>query len=179
MNDPITGAKLYSKSNPPPGFIYAHSFNVTVAIIEVNETSITEENTKPYLLPKPVTNHKVIAGKAWSYQLGRVNDFEGNKVTASAILRNAAKFIDFDSSTMTLSIDADKTDIQTQPVFNIRIVLQDDHPTRPLSRSYDFTIVIVKDWKDPIEILIENARKQEVFFDYGDLVYDLTDTSVD
>lgn len=157
LYDPVTNAKIYSKDNPPPGFIYAHTYNVTVAILEVNETSITDENTKPYLLPKPETTHKVIAGKEWSYQLGRVNDFEGNKVTATAFMRNAASFIDFDADSMTLSIEADKTDKQTQPIFDIRIILTDDHPRDPLSRSYDFTIIIVKDWTDPIETLLEDA----------------------
>ena len=111
LYDPVTNAKVYSKDNPPPGFIYAHSYNVTVAVLEVNETSITDENTRPYLLPKPQTTHKIIAGKEWSYQLGRVNDFEGNKVTATAILRNAASFINFDPDSMTLSIESRKTDL--------------------------------------------------------------------
>lgn len=152
---------------------------MTVAILKVNETSITDENTKPYLLPKPQTVHKVIAGQEWSYQLGRVNDFEGNKVTASAVLRNAKSFVKFDPESMTLSIERDTTDVQTQPVFDIRIILQDDHPRDPLSRSYDLKIVIVKDWKDPIETLLEDAQKNEVIVEYGEQVYDLTETSVD
>jgi len=62
LNDPITGQKIYAKSNPPPEFIYDHSYNITVAILEVNETSIRKENTAPYLLPKPQSTHKIIAG---------------------------------------------------------------------------------------------------------------------
>ena len=62
LYDPITGQKIYAKSNPPPDFIYDHSYNITVAILEVNETSIRKENTAPYLLPKPQTIHKIIAG---------------------------------------------------------------------------------------------------------------------
>lgn len=62
LNDPITGQKIYAKSNPPADFIYEHTYNITVAILEVNETSIRKENTAPYLLPKPVTTHKIIAG---------------------------------------------------------------------------------------------------------------------
>ena len=94
-------------------------------------------------------------------------------------MRNAASFIDFDADSMTLSIEADKTDKQTQPIFDIRIILTDDHPRDPLSRSYDFTIIIVKDWTDPIETLLEDAQKSEVIFDYGTEVYDLTESSVD
>lgn len=76
LTDPITGNKIYGKENPPPGLIYQHSFNVTVAVYNVNETSITEENTRPYLLPKPTTTHKLIAGHEWSYYVGDVFDFE-------------------------------------------------------------------------------------------------------
>ena len=57
--------------------------------------------------------------------------------------------------------------------------MQDDHPKDPLSRQYDLTIVIVKDWTDPIDTLIEDARKSEVVVEYGEQVYDLTETSVD
>ena len=89
LNDPVTGQKIYGKSNPPPDFIYEHSYNITIAILQVNETSITDENTAPYLLPKPETTHKIIAGKAWSYSFGRINDFEFDKVTATIKLRNA------------------------------------------------------------------------------------------
>lgn len=51
---------------------------------------------------------------------------------------------------MTLSLPAGVTDIQTQPYFNFRLTLTDDHPFDPLSKTYDFTIVMVKDYKDPI-----------------------------
>ena len=111
LKDPVTGAKIYSKANPPPDFIYTHSYNVTIAILEIGPDEITDENTKPYMLPKPVTIHKVIVGKAWSYTMGRVFDFEGNKVTVTALLRNAANFVDFDPNSMTLSIEEGKTDI--------------------------------------------------------------------
>ena len=45
--------KLYGKESPPDDFIYKTSFNITMGIIQVNTTSITDENTAPYLLPKP------------------------------------------------------------------------------------------------------------------------------
>jgi len=37
----------------------------------------------------------------------------------------------------------------------------------------------VKDWRDPIDLLIEDAKKTEVLKNYDSLVYDLTQTSVD
>ena len=63
LSDPATvHPKLYGKESPPNDFIYASKFNITLGIIEVNETSITENNTAPYLLPKPAREHKVIVG---------------------------------------------------------------------------------------------------------------------
>lgn len=59
------------------------------------------------------------------------------------------------------------------------MILQDDNSRLPLSRSYDLTIALVKDWRDPVELLIEDARKNEVLENYDTLVYDLTQTSVD
>ena len=35
------GNKIYGKENPPSDFIYKTSFNITLGIIQVNETSIT------------------------------------------------------------------------------------------------------------------------------------------
>ena len=64
-------------------------------------------------------------------------------------------------------------------MFAIRIILQDDNERLPLSRTYDLTIALVKDWRDPVDILIEDARKTEVLENYDSLVYDLTGTSVD
>ena len=57
--------------------------------------------------------------------------------------------------------------------------MTDNHPTEPLSRTYDITLVIVKDWTDPLLAVIEQARKEEVFYDYEGRVYDLTETSVE
>lgn len=37
----------------------------------------------------------------------------------------------------------------------------------------------MKDWTDPLLAVIEQARKEEVFYDYEGRVYDLTETSVE
>lgn len=65
-------------------------------------------------------------------------------------LKNAAQFFRFDVNTMTLSVPAGVTDKETQPVFDMKLTLTDDDPYDPKSRSYDFTIVMVKDYKDPV-----------------------------
>ena len=78
---------------------------------------------------------------------------------------------------MTLSIRRGVTSVQTQPVFDIRLTLSDDNAKDPLSRSYDLTLVIVKDYTDPIETAIIDARKQEVVETYDNRVYDLTQSS--
>jgi len=98
-------------------------------------------------------------------------------VTATVKLRNAENFVKFDEKTMTLSIDRGVTSVQTQPVFDIRLTLTDDSEKDPLSRSYDLTLVIVKDWTDPIETAIIDARRQEVVETYDNRVYDLTQSS--
>ena len=49
----------------------------------------------------------------------------------------------------------------------------------PLSRSYDLTVVIVKDWRDPVQVILDNARKEEVVKEFETRVYDLTQTTVD
>ena len=59
-------------------------------------------------------------------------------------------------------------------MFNIRILLTDDHPELPLTRTYDLRIAIVKDWRDPVKMQIEDAKKTEVIENYDSLVYDLT-----
>ena len=39
---------------------------------------------------------------------------------------------------------------------------------------------MVKDYRDPIVEIIEQARKEEVFYDFGNnRVYDLSQTSID
>lgn len=98
-------------------------------------------------------------------------------MTATVKLRNAENFVKFDEKTMTLSIDRGVTSVQTQPVFDIRLTLTDDSKKDPLSRSYDLTLVIVKDWTDPIETAIIDARRQEVVETYDNRVYDLTQSS--
>lgn len=61
------GNKVYGKENPPPGFVYESSFSITLGVLEVNTTSVTEANTAPYILPKPTTTLRIIAGQAWEY----------------------------------------------------------------------------------------------------------------
>ena len=109
LHDSATGQKVYGTDNVPSDFLYKHSFNVTVGVIQVNTTSITEDNTAPYLLPIPERTHKVIFGQAWQYELGAVNDFEGDNVQVSVELRNAKDIIQFNNSTRTLWIDAGVT----------------------------------------------------------------------
>lgn len=94
-------------------------------------------------------------------------------------LKNAAQFFSFDAQTMTLSVPAGVTNQETQPIFDMKLTLTDDHPFDPLSKSYDFTIVMVKDYKDPIYAALQEARKKEVLYTYAERVYDLTQTSVD
>ena len=63
LADPSTvKKKVYGKEGPPKDFIYQTAFNITMGIIQVNESSITENNTAPYLLPKPESTHRVIIG---------------------------------------------------------------------------------------------------------------------
>ena len=58
--------------------------------------------------------------------------------------------------------------------------MSDDNEFDPLSKTYDFTLVMVKDYRDPIVEIIEQARKEEVFYDFGNnRVYDLSQTSID
>lgn len=78
-----------------------------------------------------------------------------------------------------MSIPGERTSVQTQPVFDIKITLTDNHDTDPLSRTYDLVLIIVKDWKDPVIKILEQARKEEVFYEFENRVYDLTETSVD
>ena len=181
MADPVTvHPKLYGKESPPDNFIYEAKFNITLGIIQVNETSITENNTAPYLLPKPKKEHKIIVGQAWKLQMGIPFDWEGDNVSVRMDLRNAADFFTFDPDSLTLSLPAGVTNQQTQPVFDVRLTLSDDNEFDPLSKTYDFTLVMVKDYRDPIVEIIEQARKEEVFYDFGNnRVYDLSQTSID
>ena len=70
-------------------------------------------------------------------------------------LRNADDIFSFDPNTMTLSVEAGMTNQETQPVFSIRLTLFDDHEFDPLFKNYDFTLVMVKDYQDPIIEVIE------------------------
>ena len=65
------------------------------------------------LVPAPAKTHKVIAGLAWSYKLGAIQDFEGDNVRVGVELRNAIDVINFSEETMTLWIDAGVTNQQT------------------------------------------------------------------
>ena len=113
------GNKIYAAERPPPDFIYASSFNITLGVIEVNETSITDRNIAPYLVPPPDDTIRIIAGHDWEYQLGRVVDWEGDDATVSVEFRNAERLIDFDYDTLTMRIPGTLTDEQTQPIFDI------------------------------------------------------------
>ena len=106
-----SGNKIYAKESPPPGFVYASSFNITLGVIEVNTTSVLDANTAPYILPKPSTTLKMIAGKAWTHSFGNAFDWEGNDITVTMDLRNAVNFFTFDKDTMTLSVPAGVTDV--------------------------------------------------------------------
>ena len=64
-------------------------------------------------------------------------------------------------------------------MFDIKIILQDDHFKDELKKVYDITLVIVKDWTDPIEPLIEEAKKVKVINEYSGRVYDLTETTIE
>ena len=132
------------------------------------------------MFPPPENEIRIIAGEAWTYELGQVFDWEGDKVSVDLDLRNAASFVEFDRDTMTLSIAQGATDQQTQPVFDIRLTLSDDHPEDPLSKVYDIILVIVKDRDEPILEIIEKARKAEVINTFGqERVFDLSATSVE
>ena len=81
---------------------------------------------------------------------------------------------------MRISVGAGETDKQTQPVFDVTLTLTDDHYFDPLSQNYYFKLVIVKDYEDPIVEIIEEAKKKQVIYEYGEeRVYDLTATSTE
>ena len=124
--------KLYWRSNPPEDFIYETKFNMILGIIQVNETSVTEENTAPQMFPPPEREIKIIAGQAWTYKLGQVLDWEGDQVTVDLELRIAAEFVTFDRETMTLSIAEGATDQDTQPVIDLKLTLLDNNALDPL-----------------------------------------------
>lgn len=44
LYDPDTFEKLYWKDSPPEDFIYEAKFNMILGVIQVNDTSITNEN---------------------------------------------------------------------------------------------------------------------------------------
>ena len=77
-----------------------------------------------------------------------------------------------------MSVPAGVTDKQTQPVFNIRLTLTDVNDAETFTQ-YDMTLVIVKDWEDPIIQIIQEAKKKEVINTYQGRVYDLGDTTID
>ena len=124
--------KLHWRGNPPEDFIYETKFNMILGIIQVNETSVTEENTAPQMFPPPEREIKIIAGQAWTYELGQVLDWEGDQVTVDLELRIAAEFVTFDRETMTLSIAEGATDQDTQPVIDIKLTLSDNNAFDPL-----------------------------------------------
>lgn len=102
--------KLYWRDNPPKDFVYEAKFNMILGVIRVNDTSITDENTKPYMFPPPDREIRVVAGQPWYYELGMVMDWEGDDVQVDLDLRNAAQFVKFDREAMTLSIEEGATD---------------------------------------------------------------------
>jgi len=98
------GNKIYGKEYPPSDFVYQSSFNITIGIIEVNETSITDNNTAPYMMPPPDREIKLVAGEALVYEFGRVYDFEGNDVSVIFKAGNADKYVSFDYETLTMTV---------------------------------------------------------------------------
>ena len=106
-------AKVYGSDSPPPDFVYESKFILTLGVIQVNDTSITEGNNAPYFLPPPDKTIKIIAGHAWSYTFGEILDWEENPTTISIDLYNAKSFVSFDAETKTLSVPAGVTDKQT------------------------------------------------------------------
>lgn len=121
------GIQVYSSESPPPGFVYQSSFNVTIGIIEVNETSVLDENSAPYLLPPPPREIKAVIGEELVFEFGNVYDFEDDDVTIYLEARNAWDYIDFDYETLTLYIAEGDTDEETQPVFDLRLILEDNN----------------------------------------------------
>ena len=126
-----SGTKVYATENPPPNFIYASTFNITLGVIEVNSTSVTVGNSAPYLIPHPGQVIKIIAARDFEYKFGEILDWEGNSATASIQLGNAKSFVNFDAETLTMSAPASATDQETQPVFSIKLTLTDDDPDDP------------------------------------------------
>ena len=101
-------------------------------------------------------------------------------MSVSIDLGNAESFIFFEEDFMRISVGAGETDKQTQPVFDVTLTLTDDHYFDPLSQNYYFKLVIVKDYEDPIVEIIEEAKKKQVIYEYGEeRVYDLTATSTE
>ena len=89
LYDPVSYEKLYWRENPPKDFIYEAKFEMILGVIQVNDTSITDENTAPYMFPPPEREIKIIAGRAWTYKFGRVLDWDSENPTVQIDLRNA------------------------------------------------------------------------------------------
>ena len=159
--------------------MYQSAFNVTLGVIEVNETSVLADNSAPYLLPPPPREIKAVAGEAFEFQFGKAFDFEGDDVTVFFDGGNADEFVEFDFETLTLYIEEGVTDEETQPLFDLKLTLFDNNPIDPLFKVYDFRLVIVKDARMPILLAIEEAKVTEVIRSYNGRVYDLKGTSID
>lgn len=118
---------------------------MTIGIIEVNETSVIEENSAPYVLPPPPREIKIVAGEEFFYEFGNVYDFEGDDVTIVFQAGNAQDIIAFNYEELSMYIAAEDTDSTTQPVFDLRLTLTDSDEENPLSKEYNFKLVVVKD----------------------------------
>ena len=70
-------------------------------------------------------------------------DYELDGVSIDFDAGNAAKFIDFDDETLTMSIKEGATTNRTQPVFTLKINLTDDHFEDNKSTVYLTKLVIV------------------------------------
>lgn len=121
------GNKVYAAEFPPPDFVYESSFNITIGVIEVNETSVLDKNSAPYLLPPPPREIKAVIGEELVVDFGNAYDFEGDNVTIYFEARLAWEFIEFDYEALTLFIEEGATSAATQPVFDLKLTLQDDN----------------------------------------------------
>ena len=140
-----SGVKVYGSENPPSDLVYEASFNITVGVIEVNETSVTESNTEPYMLPPPDKEIKVLVGRSFQHEFGRIYDFEGDDVTVELQTKSASSFVRFDPKTRIMTIPSGAITVDTQPILDVKLILTDSNEIEPLSKEYDIKLVVVKD----------------------------------
>ena len=81
-------------------------------------------------------------------------DYELDSVTVEFNAGNAAKFINFDEETLTISIKEGATTNRTQPLFTLKMNLTDDHFEDHRSIIYFIKLVILPNALAPVQEVI-------------------------